>query len=280
MLKVLRGKQVRNFKEAAALAFQEAGVSDMSLEMAELLATALDTDKLMDDGYGAVSSTVRNKFQRRATWSGTRWLIPVLGLGYDTRPIPRLDIGIQAYQVASIEIKSTNYYDRTLIGPIGRIEKLILPMAFLQALLDDNLGQFEIVGRDSTHTAWSIPGLKEGIRLPDNFTAKLPNVLRRETVAGWLLNFGSEGKKVAPWVVGTLIGLQRHGMIEPSAAGEQPYKRENVIAELTQLYGREWAEEMFTRGAPFLRANMTDREASQCILREADKFRRILHKEL
>jgi hypothetical protein len=69
-------------------------------------------------------------------------------------------------------------------------------------------------------------------------------------------------------------------MIKPLAVGEQPWKRENVLACLTQLYGREWAEEMFTQGAPFLRANMTDGEAVKLILQEADKFRRILHKEL
>lgn len=272
---------MRNFKEAAGLVFREAGVGDMSLEVAELLATAIDTDKLMAEGYRVVSSTVHSRYGRSATWSGKRWLIPVPRLGYNTRPIPQLEITIQAYLTASIEVETTDhYYSLFLIGPISGIEKLILPMPFLQALQDDDLGQFEIVGRDSAHTAWSIPGLKEAIRLPDDFTAKLSGVLRLKTVAGWLQNFGSEGKEVAPWVVGTLIGLQLHGVVAPSAAGGQPYKRENVIARLTQLYGREWAEEMFTQGAPFLRANMTEREAEQCILREADKLRKTLHKEL
>jgi len=165
-----------------------------------------------------------------------------------------------------------------LIGPMGRSEKLVLPLPFLQAMLDDNLEQFEMVGRDSSCTVWGIPGLKEAIKLPNDFITTLSSVLQLKSVASWLLDFGAEGRNVASWVVGTLIGLQLHGMIEPSAAEERPYKRENVIAELTQLYGREWAEEMFTRAAPFLRANMTDREASRCILREADRFRKILHK--
>ena len=284
MLKILRGRQVRNFKEAAALAFQEAGVGDMSLEVAELFTSAIDTDKRRDEADRVVSSTVHSKYGRNATWSGKRWLIPVPRLGYNVQPIPQLEITIQAYLASSTEVETTNhyyhYYSMALIGPIGGVEKLVLPMPFLQAVLDDDLDQFDITGRDSAHTVWSIPGLKEAIRLPADFTTKLSGVLRLKTVAEWLQNFGSEGKKVTPWVVGTLIGLQLHGMIEPSAAREQPYKRENVLARLTQLYGREWAEEMFTQGAPFLRANMTDREAFQCILQEADKFRRILHKEL
>lgn len=272
---------MRNFKEAAALAFREAGVGDMSPEVAELFSSAIDTDKHRDEADRVVSSTVHSRYGRNATWSGRRWLIPVPRLGYNVQPIPQLEIVVQAYLAASIEVETINhYYSMVLIGLIGKVEALILPLPFLQAVLDNDLNQFDVRGRDSTHTAWGIPGLKEAVRLPDDFTAKLSAMLRLKTVAEWLLNFGSEGRKVAPWVVGTLIGLQLHGVVEPSVVGQQPYKRENVIAELTQLYGREWAEEMFTQAAPFLRANMTDREAFQCILQEADKFRRILHKEL
>ena len=272
---------MRNFKEAATLAFREAGVGDMLPEVAELFTSAIDTDKRRDEANRVVSSTVHSRYGRNATWSSRRWLIPVPRPGYNVQPIPQLDIAVQAYLAASMEVEAINhYYCMVLIGPIGKVETLILPLPFLQAVLDNDLNQFDVRGRDSTHTAWGIPGLKEALRLPDDFTAKLSGVLRLKTVAEWLLNFGSEGRKVAPWVVGTLIGLQLHGVVGPSAAVRQPYKRENVIAELTQLYGREWAEEMFTQAAPFLRANMTDREALECILQEVDKFRRILHKEL
>ena len=271
---------MRNFREAAALAFGEAGF-DMSPEVAELFTSTTDSDKRRGEVDRAISYTVRSKYGRNAGWSGKRWLIPVPRLGYNAQPIPQLEIAIQAYVAASIEVETTShYYSMVLIGPTGAVEKLALPVPFLQAVLDDDLNQFDVIGRDSTYTVWSIPGLKEGVRLPDDFISKLSGVLRLKTVAEWLLNFGSEGRKVAPWVIGTLISLQLHGMIEPSRVGQQPYKRENVIAELTQLYGREWAEEMFIRGAPFLRANMTDKEALECILQEADKFRRILHKEL
>lgn len=252
----------------------------MSLEIAGLFTSAVDTDKCRDEADRVVSSTIRNKYGRSAIWSGNRWLIPVPRLGYHAQPIPQLDITIQTYLASPIEVETaSHYHSMVLVEPMGRAEKLVLPLPFLQAVLDNDFDQFEITGRDSTHTVWSIAGLKEVIRLPDDFTTKLSSVLRLKSVASWLLDFGVEGRNVAPWVVGTLIGLQLHGMIEPSGSEERPYKRENVIAGLTQLYGREWAEEMFTRAAPFLRANMSDREAVQCILREADKFRKILHKE-
>ncbi len=279
-MKILQGRWARGFKEAAALVFKEAGVGDMSLEIAGLFTSAVDADKRRDEAGSVVSSTIHNKYGRSAIWNGKRWLIPVPRLGYHAQPIPYLDITIQTYLASPIEVETTSHYhSMVLVGPIGRAEKLVLPLPFLQAVLDNDLDQFEVTGRDCAHTGWGIPGLKETIRLPNAFITTLSSVLRLKSVASWLLDFGVEGRNVVPWVVGTLIGLQLHGMIESAGAEERPYKRENVIAELTQLYGREWAEEMFTQAAPFLRANMTDREASRCILREADKFRKILHKE-
>lgn len=273
--------RIKSFREAANQAFEMVGASDMSPEVCELSTLAIDAGSLGGEADKVVSSTVHSRYGRSATWSGKRWLIPVPRLGYNAQPIPHLCITLQTYLVSPIKVEtSNNYYYITLVGPLGRAEKLILPIPFLQAILDDALEKYEIVGCDSTHTAWNIPGLKEAIVLPKDFPTGLSGVLRHKTVAEWLLDFGSEGINVATWVVGTLIGLQLHGMTEPSPAGERPWRRENVLACLTQLYGREWAEEMFRQGAPFLRASMTDRAAVQLILQEADKFRKILHKEL
>lgn len=271
-MKILRGKRVSGFREAACVAFQEAGYGDMSPEVAELFTSAIDTNRLRDEADGTVSSTVRSKHGRNATWSGKRWLIPVPRLGYNAQPIPQLAITIQAYLVSPIEVETTNnYYSMTLVRPMGRAEKLVLPMSFLQAVLDDDLEQFEIVGRDGTHTAWNIPGFKGAIRLPNDFTTGLSTVLRLKTVAEWLLDFGFQGKSVAPWVVGTLIGLQLHGMIERLPVGQQKWKRESVLDTLTQMFGTARAKEMFVQTAPYLKANMTNEEVIRLILEETGK---------
>lgn len=271
-MKILRGKRIGGFREAAGVAFQEAGYGDMSAEVAELFTSVIDTNRFRDEADRAISSSVHGRYGRNATWSGKRWLIPVPRLGYNAKPIPQLAITIHAYLVSPTEVETTNnYYSMTLVRPLGQAETLVLPMSFLQAILNDDLEQFEVVGRDGRHTAWNIPGFKEAIRLPNDFTTTLSNALRLKTVAHWLLDFGFQGRSVAPWVVGTLIGLQLHGVIEPLPLGQQKWKRESVLDTLTQMFGTARAKEMFEQALPYLKANMTNEEVIRLILQESGR---------
>jgi hypothetical protein len=88
-------------------------------------------------------------------------------------------------------------------------------------------------------------------------------------VAAWLMDFGSEGKTIAPQVVGSLLGLQFHDVITPLPVGKQPYRREMVIAELTRMFGSAFAAEMFAGMAPHLKASMTNDEAISLIIKES-----------
>jgi hypothetical protein len=93
-------------------------------------------------------------------------------------------------------------------------------------------------------------------------------MLRLKSVAGWLLDFGAAGKTIVPQVVGSLLGLQFHDVITPVPIGKQPYRREIVIGELTQMFGSALAAEMFERIAPHLKASMTNDEAVTMIIKE------------
>jgi len=244
----------------------------MSPEVADLFAWSSHADKLGDEAEKSLGSAIRGRYGRNATWDDDRWFVPVPHLRYDARDLPQLIIQIRAYLVAAAEAETAKrYYTITLIGPVGKPETLVLPLSFLQGVLDDDLGRFQIVGRDGTHTAWDVPGFKEAIRLPNDFPARLSNALSRQSVAAWLQEFGSQGQSIAPLVVGTLLGLQFHGAAEALPMGQQLWRREIVMDTITQMFGKARAKEMFQRVGLHLKVNMTNEEAIRFILQEAGK---------
>lgn len=183
-----------------------------------------------------------------------------------------MTFAVQGHLVAPITIKTTDdSYGATVVGPAGKPEKLILPISFLQAMLDDDLEQFEIVGKDGNYTNWSIPGLREALRLPNDFVTELTALLGLKSVASWLLDFGSQGKAIAPLVVGSLLGLQFHGLTKPLPIGEQPFQREIVIDTLTRMFGSARAAEMFDKCAPYLKSGMSSEEAVSLIFKETGR---------
>ncbi len=267
-MKILPGKRVVDFDEAAIVALHDAGKDDMTLDIARLFTPALDLDKLRAEAEKSINASVRARYGQRAAWSGRQWFVPLPQPSYNSSPIPLMSFAIPAYLVAAISIETPGFLSRsaTVMGSLSRREKLLLPISFLQAILDDDLGQFEVASRDGGHTGWTVSGLKEPLRLPNEFVAQLSRMLVR-CVAAWLLDFGSEGKIVVPQVVGSLLGLQSHDVIAPLPIGQQLYRREVVIADLTRLFGSARAAEMFERQAPHLKATMTNDEVTIFIIK-------------
>ena len=269
-MKILPGKRVVDFDEAAIVALHDAGKDDMILDIARLFTPALDLDKLRSEAEKSINVSVHGKYGPKATWSGRQWFVPVPQPSYNSSPIPLMSFAISAYLVAAISIETPDWSSRsaTLMGFLNRREKLLLPIAFLQALLDEDLGQFEVASKDGAHTGWTVPGFKEPVQLANDFVAQLSRMLRLKSVAAWLLDFGAAGKTIAPQVVGSLLGLQFHDVITPVPIGKQPYRREVVIADLTQMFGSALAAEMFERMAPHLKASMSNDEAITMIMKE------------
>lgn len=272
-MRILGGRQARNYGEACALAFREAGAGDVRPAVADLFVWAAHTDRLEGEAEKSAGAAIRSRYGRKAVWDDERWLVPVPRLRYDARELPHLTFQIRVYLVAAAEVEtaSGDGYSITLIGAVGKPETVVLPLFFLQALLDDDLGRFQIIGRDGAHTTWDVPGFKDPVHLPNDFPAKLSAALRRKSVAGWLREFGSQGESIAPLVVGTLLGLQFHGMTETLPVERQLWSREVVVDSLTQMYGTARAQEMLQRVAPYLKAHMTNEEVIRFILQEAAK---------
>ena len=267
-MKILRGEQAGNFREAAALALKESGSSDISFEVVELLTSAIDEDKFYSEAQKNIGTAIRNRYRRNPTWESERWYVPVPMLHYDTRDIPHLTIEIRVYLVAAAEVETTdNFYSITLVGAISKPEMLDLPMVFLYyGILRNDLGRFRILARSANYSAWEVPGSKP-VELPNEFLAKLSQALERQSVARWLGSFGSQSKRVLPLVVGSLLGLQFMHKAGPLPTGEQAWSRELVINSLEGLgYSTKEAEEMFNQRAHYLRADHTLAEAIRIIL--------------
>jgi len=265
-MKILPGRRVKNFREAVELAFHEAGADDLSLSVADLFEPAGAT-KLRSEAERDIIAAIRGKYRSNPTWDGKWWCVPVPEPGYDTRGTPHITIELKTYLVAVGEVETTDrYHPMTLVSPIGKSETLTIPIVLLQAVLDDGLSRFAVLARSSGQTTWEIPGFKP-VQLPDNFVARLSDVLRRKSVAAWLRDFGSLGKTIMPLVVGSLLGLQSMGASKALPLGQQRWTYEQLLSALEAMaYQVSEAREMVARATPYLRADMTLEEAIRVIL--------------
>jgi len=265
-MKILPGKRVKNFREAVELSFRDAGADDLSLSVADLFEVA-DATRLRFEAERDITAAIRGKYRGNPTWDGKRWYVPVPKPGYDSRGIPHITIDIKRYIIAAGEVETTDdYYPVTLVGPIGKSETLIIPILLLQAILDDDLGRFAVLARSAGNTTWEILGSKP-VQLPDDFVARLSEVLKRKSVATWLEEFGSQGRSIMPLVVGSLLGLQSMGAAKVVPLGQQRWTYEQLLGALEAMaYQVSEAKEMAARAMPYLTADMTLEEAIRVIL--------------
>lgn len=270
-MKVLHGTRVKNFREAAELAFREAGADDMAISVAELFED-VGAAKFRSEAERNIMAAVRGKYRGNPIWDGKWWCVPVPRPGYDTRGTPHITIELKTYIVAVGEVETADrYHPVTLVGPVGKSETLIIPIVLLQAVLDDDLSRFPVLARSSGQTIWEIPGFKP-VQLPDNFIARLSDILKRKPVAKWLEDFGSQGRSIRPLIVGALLGLQSIGAAKALPPGEQRWTYNQLLSALEAMaYQVREAKEMVARAMPYLRADQTLEEAIRVILQNEGK---------
>lgn len=267
-MKILADKHVKNFNEATEVAFREAGADDMGMCTADLFEPCVDRTRLRAEAEKNITAAIRARYKDNPTWSGKWWHVPVPSLGYDSRGTPHITFEVNTYLVAQAQVDTgSRRFLVTLVGTIDKGETLVIPVIFLQAMLDDDLDRFAVVARSGGRTTWEIPGVK-ALQLPDDFIARLSDTLQRRSVAAWLEDFGSQGRRVMPLVVGSLLGLQFMGASgAPSPAGKQPYDPVELLSALEALaYSPTEAKEMVGRAAPHLRADHTLEEALRVVL--------------
>ena len=274
-MRFIGDKYISNIGVAMRLVLKEAGRQDISEETIRLFLKSFDESGLLTEAEKLLKSEVHQHYGRNTRWrySGEGpWLVPLPQLRYDALPTPTLSFSLQPYLVAGMTILDGKYSDHdTLVGAIGKPYKLTLPMVFLQAMLNESLGHFTLVSKDSTSTTWDIPGLNVPLTLPDDFVKGLSSTLESKSVVSWLLSFGAQGRKLAPQVAGCLLGLQFGGKSKTISLSEQVWSKEIVIAGLTKLYGEQTAKTLFNRESPYLSPNMTNEDALKAMLQTRGK---------
>jgi hypothetical protein len=271
-VKLINGKYGTSLRAACELVFKEAAVGDMSSEVTDLFASFVGSNEIWDQAHRSLRSTVRERYGGSCTWEGNMRLIPVPQLRFDASPVPQLGINVQVYMVWPGEVETrVALHSVTAIGPVGKPEILAIPVLFLRAIMNDDLGRFPIVGRSANHTTWGIPGSKP-VKLPDDLTYQLCKILERKSVAMWMDEFGTQGRGVAPLVIGTLLGLESMDVNPSLPTGKQAWDQDTVISALESMaYRPAEAEVMFLRVAPRLRADQTLEDVIRIILRESGK---------
>jgi len=266
-MKILMSRQADNQKEATTLAFQTAGVEGMDADIIDMFTSLANDQKIGGEADKTIGSTIRNRYGNKATWRAERWFVPVPKLHYAGKDIPQLIIEISIYFVAVALVK-TQHDSRliTLVGPVGKSEALPIPMIFLHAFIENDLGRFAIGGRDSIYTTWEVPGAKP-VRIPNDFVNRLSAMLEWQSVVAWLGEFGPQGRCIAPLVAGSLLGLAFQDSSQPVPVSKQGFTTEDLVSALESMAFRHGeAKDMVNRAMPRLKADMTLEEAIRITL--------------
>jgi len=141
----------------------------------------------------------------------------------------------------------------------------------MQAILNKSLNDLTLVSKDSTSTTWNVSGMNAPLTLPDEFVKRLSYTLDNKSVVSWLLDFGIQGRNLAPQIAGCLLGLQFGGKSKALSLSKQAWDKETVLAGLTRLYGEQRAKTLFTQELPSLNPGMTNEDAIRVILQSIGK---------
>ncbi len=265
-MKILSGHQADSQDKAVKLALQIAGEEGMDDYIIDMFEALSDNDKINTEADKIISSTIRNRYGSKASWQTDRWFVPVPKLHYEGKDIPQLIIEVDIYLIAAAVVRTQDSRLITLAGTVGKPEILAIPMVFLHALLEEDLGRFAMVARDASYTTWDIPGMKP-VRLPNDFVNGLTEMLEYQSVVSWLDEFGSQGRYVAPLVAGSLLGLAFRDSNQSLSANKEIMTTDDLISALESMaYQPAEAKEMVRNAASRLRADTTLEEAIRITL--------------
>lgn len=267
-MKILDGCQASNLDGAAALVLRAEGSKDMDVDIIDMFVSLVEEDKIGIEADKALGAAVRSRFGSRATGRDDRWFVPVPELRYEVKDGPELAIGLRVFVVSVARVGSSQGTRLvTIIGAVGKPITLVLPMVFLWSLIEDNLGCLTVIGRDAVYTTWEVHGLKP-VRLPNTFVTFLTNRLEWESVVGWLGRFGEQGRRLAPLVAGTLLGLAFPDPDKRAPTGQGKWETTDLLGALESLaYPKTEAKAMVSRVSHRLSEANTLEDAIRLVLR-------------
>ena len=149
-MKILTGSRASNQKEAVSLALQEAGIGTMSPDIVDMFTSVAESVKTSTEVDKLIGSPIKGRYGNKATWRADRWFVPVLKLQFQGKDIHQLVIEVNVYLVAAAAVRTVGDSRLiTLVGYVGKPEILSIPIVFLHALLEKDLGRFTMVTKDA-----------------------------------------------------------------------------------------------------------------------------------
>jgi len=266
-MKIYPEKYVTCREEAITLALQTAGIEGLSSDILGMFESMADTEKVSSESDKVIGAAVKSRYGNKAMWRADRWFVPVPRLQFQSKDVPQIVIEVNTYLVAAANVRTPQDSRLvTLVGNVGKSEMMSMPMIFLNAVMERDLGRFAMIARDPTYTTWEVPGTKP-VRLPNEFINMLSHLLGWQSVVAWLESFGCRGRCVAPLVAGSLLGLAFQNSTLPVQVNQQTMTTDNLISALEGMaYQPAEAREMVRLAASRLRADMTLEEAIRVTL--------------
>jgi hypothetical protein len=266
-MKIHPGNHAINREEAVTLALQTAGIEGLRPDTLGMFVSMADTEKANTESDRAIGAAIKGRYGNKATWRADRWFVPLPRLQFQGKDVPMLVIEVNTYLVAAANVRTPQDSRlATLVGNVGKPETMSIPMIFLHAVLERDLGRFAMIARDPSYTTWEVPGAKP-VRLPNEFMSRLSHLLEWQSVVAWLESFGTQGRCVAPLVAGSLLGLAFQNTNQSVSVDQQTMTPDNLVAALESMaYQPAEAREMVRLAAPRLRADMTLEEAIRVTL--------------
>jgi hypothetical protein len=185
---VIEGRGLNSWQEAVSVAFTEANIPPMPLEVINcftfLTKTYVESElKAKADGYIAKELNVSFEWSnRKYEW----WYVPVPAVKYIKRDFPHLSFVIDLYIAATAQFQYWKYDAMTchkseatspcvLVGKfIDDIAMFDVPPVLLKAIADGDSSNFEVVEKDRFWTTWDVNGFEA--RMPDSFIPLLQNL--------------------------------------------------------------------------------------------------------
>jgi hypothetical protein len=258
--------------EAVKIAIMEAQATDMNPDITQLFGTVLDRKADREQMREITIGSLRKQYGKGVRWRVDDWWLIAVPLPlYEARGVPCLVVETSSWLVVSARVTpewSKESRDATIVSPWGKPVKTVLPLSFLESLLDGTEDRYRIVGKDGAWTLLEVAGLKQPLRLNDDFIEGLKDVLDIKPLADWLDDFGKRGRTLCPLVVGTMLGLIYRDKNALLPIEEQPLDIETLTAAANSLgYSTARVEKAIERAGTELRPEMSIKEALPILLR-------------
>jgi len=267
---------IDSFDKAIAAALAKAQVGDLRPEIVRLFNSMLDDKSSQQEVERLVANAVKGHYGKNVSWDiQDWWQVPVPSPRYEASGLPSLVIETRVFVVASVEISpqsSHRSWHIAVVELLGKPQMVVLPLFFIQALLDGNEDGYRIVGKDGPWTVREIAGLRQPLRLHDELVERLRNTLKLKPVADFLCGFGPRGVKLVPLVVGALLGLMYRSTGASLPIEQLPWSRETLIEVVTGLgYSAARAQRVVQLAEPEFKIDMTLEEAIRIVLKYIGK---------